>query len=61
MHNLTFHTVDMATLAPQGARYVVIAIYGEWREGDVASDPQQIPQVQRELRKRFMTRFDSAH
>ena len=58
MSNLTFETVDIPTLAAQGARYVVIAIFGEWRDGDVTNDPLQIPQVQRELRKRFMTRFD---
>ncbi len=58
MHHLIFHTEEIPQLAPSGARYVVVAVCGEWRDGDVTNDASQIPHVQRQLRKRFMTRFE---
>ncbi|HEY0721770.1 MAG TPA: hypothetical protein VGE50_11025 [Gammaproteobacteria bacterium] len=48
----------MPRLASLGARYVVIAVCGDWRDGDITNYRHRIPQLQRELRKRFMTRFD---
>lgn len=59
MSYLKLLTVDIPSLIPQGARYVVIAIYEDWREGEVTNDPRQIPHIERELRKRFLNRFDS--
>ena len=43
-------------MAEAGARYVVVACCGTWRDGEVAGFSYQIPRVQRELRKRFMNR-----
>lgn len=58
MEFLNFQTKEFPQLEAVGARYVVVAVYGAWRDGDVTNDRRQIPRLQRELRKRFMTRFD---
>lgn len=58
MTNLVFHTEEIPRLAGVGARYVVVAVCGEWRDGKVTNEAAQIPRLQRELRKRFMTRFE---
>ncbi len=55
---LTFQTREVPRLASLGARYVVIAVCGDWRDGDITNYRHRIPHLQRELRKRFMTRFD---
>lgn len=57
MTNLIFHTQEIPQLAVAGARYVVVAVCGAWRDGQVTNDASQIPRLQRELRIRFMTRF----
>lgn len=56
MEILRFHTEEFPHLEAVGARYVVVAVYGNWRDGDATNDPQRIPHMQRELRKRFMSR-----
>lgn len=60
MEYLQFHTQEFPTLEAVGARYVVVAMHGAWRDGRATNDRRQIPRVQRELRKRFMTRFEQA-
>jgi hypothetical protein len=57
METLRFHTEEFPHLEGVGARYVVVAVYGTWRDGEATNDRRRIPQVQRELRKRFMSRF----
>jgi len=57
METLRFHTEEFPHLEVVGARYVVVAVYGNWRDGDATNDRRRIPQMQRELRKRFMSRF----
>jgi hypothetical protein len=54
---LQFHTEEFPAFQGSGARYVVVAYFGEWRDGDVTDNPALIPQLQRELRKRFMNRL----
>jgi hypothetical protein len=54
---LKFHTQEMPEMAEAGARYVVVAHYGEWRDGLATNYPAEIPKLQRELRKRFMNRL----
>lgn len=60
MQFLRFHTEEFPHLEAVGARYVVVAVYGEWRDGDATNDPNRIPQLRRELRKRFMSRLNNA-
>jgi hypothetical protein len=60
MEKLKFHTQDLPQMAEAGARYVVVAHFGEWRDGLTTNYKAEIPKLQRELRKRFMKRFDSA-
>lgn len=60
MEFLNFQTQEFPQLEAVGARFVVVAVYGSWRDGDATNDHRQIPRLQRELRKRFMTRFDEA-
>lgn len=59
MDNIKFHTQDLPQMTEVGARYVVVAHYGEWRDGLATNYKAEIPKLQRELRKRFMKRFDS--
>jgi len=54
---LSFHTEVMPQLAQVGARYVVVAYCGKWRDGLTTSDESQIPALQRKLRLRFMKRY----
>jgi hypothetical protein len=54
---LTFHTEELPQLAGAGARYVVVACCGTWRDGEVTGDAKMIPALQRTLRKRFMNRL----
>jgi hypothetical protein len=58
MTKLIFHTQEIPQLTVAGARYVVVAVCGAWRDGQVTNDASQIPRLQRELRIRFMTRFE---
>ncbi len=60
MNALKYHTEEMPSLAPTGARYVIIAHFGSWRDGAATSNPGDIPQLKRELRKRFMNRLATA-
>jgi hypothetical protein len=55
--HLKFYTQELPAYHDMGARYVVVAYYGDWRDGDVTSSVAQIPVLQRELRKRFMNRL----
>jgi hypothetical protein len=57
MEMLKFHTEEMPMYEEMNARYVVVAYCGSWRDGEATSNPSLIPQLQRELRKRFMNRF----
>lgn len=59
MDFLRFHTEEFPMLESIGARFVVVAVHGAWRDGRTTNDRHQIPRMQRELRKRFMTRFES--
>jgi len=54
---LKFHTEELPAYEGAGARYVVVAVYGSWRDGEVTNNPALIPSLQRELRKRFMNRL----
>jgi hypothetical protein len=60
MDTLKFHTQEMPMYDEMGARYVVVATYGNWRDGEATSSPAQIPRLKRELRKRFMNRYAAA-
>jgi hypothetical protein len=60
MDMLQFHTEEMPMYEALGARYVVVACYGSWRDGEATSNPHLIPQLKRELRKRFMNRYAAA-
>lgn len=60
MEMLKFHTQEMPHYEEAGARYVVVAYCGDWREGEATSNPYMIPQLKRELRKRFMNRIAAA-
>ena len=60
MKFLRFHTEEFPNLEAAGARYVVVAVCGQWRDGDATNERQMIPQLQRKLRKRYMSRFISA-
>jgi len=57
MDYLKFHTEEMPHLAEAGARYVVVACCGTWRDGEVTNSTVHIARLQRELRKRFMNRI----
>lgn len=57
MDYLKFHTEEFPHLAEAGARYVVVACCGTWRDGEVASSIAHVAQIQRRLRKRFMNRI----
>lgn len=54
---LKFHTEEFPHLAEEGARYVVVACCGTWRDGEVTNSVTHIGRLQRELRKRFMNRI----
>lgn len=56
---LKFYTQELPAYEEAGARYVVVAYYGDWRDGDVTSNPAHIPVLERNLRKRFMNRIGS--
>ncbi len=55
---LKFHTEELPYLAESGARYVVVACCGSWRDGEVTNSASHIGRLQRELRKRFMNRIN---
>lgn len=55
--NLKFHTEEFPAFQEIGARYVVVASFGAWRDGEATNNPANIPKIQRELRKRFMNRL----
>jgi len=55
--SLRFHTEEIPGYEEVGARYVVVAYFGSWRDGEVTNNPASIPGIQRELRKRFMNRL----
>jgi hypothetical protein len=55
--NLKFHTQELPAYEEAGARFVVVAYFGTWRDGEVTNNPAQIPVIKRELRKRFMNRL----
>jgi len=55
---LKFHTEEFPHLAEAGARYVVIACCGSWRDGEATSSRDHIAVLKRELRKRFMNRIN---
>jgi hypothetical protein len=57
MDTLKFHTQDMPMYEEMGARYVIVAYCGNWRDGEATSNPSLIPRLKRELRKRFMNRY----
>ena len=57
MEMLKFHTEEMPMYEEAGARYVVVAYCGSWRDGEATSSPDMIPRIKRELRKRFMNRY----
>lgn len=57
MKTLKFHIEEMPRYEEAGARYVVVAYCGTWRDGEATSNPKLIPKLRRELRKRFMNRF----
>jgi len=57
MEMLKFYTQELPQYEEMGARYVVVATYGSWRDGEATSNPQLIPRLKRELRKRFMNRY----
>ena len=58
MDMLQLHTEEIPEYEGLGARYVVVAHYGEWRDGEVTNDPKRIPALEQKLRKRFMNRFN---
>lgn len=58
MDYLKFHTEEFPHLAEAGARYVVVAYCGAWRDGEVTNSTTQIARLQRELRKRYMNRIN---
>lgn len=55
---LKFHTEELPAYEDAGARYVVVAYCGTWRDGEVTNNRARIPVIQRELRKRFMNRLN---
>lgn len=55
--SLQFRTEEIPAYQEIGARYVVVAYFGTWRDGEVTNNPASIPSLQRELRKRFMNRY----
>lgn len=57
MEMLKFHTQELPMYEEIGARYVVVAYCGGWRDGEATSNPQMIPKLMRDLRKRFMNRL----
>jgi len=60
VESLQFHTEELPELTEAGARYVVVAYCGAWRDGEVTSDATQIPALKRKLRKSFMSRLSAA-
>lgn len=58
MEYLQFHTEEMPELEAVGARFVVVAYCGSWRDGEATSQASRIPQLKRELRRRFMQRVE---
>ena len=60
MESLQFSVHEVPELADQGINYVVVAICGNWRDGEACNDARQLPQLQRTLRKRFMARLPPA-
>lgn len=59
MEVLEFHTQEMPEMTDAGARFVVVAYCGTWRDGMATNSKADIPRLQRELRKRFMNRLES--
>lgn len=59
MENLQFYVEELPELAGVGARYVIVAYCGTWRDGEVTSDASDLPALQRKLRKRFMSRLQA--
>jgi hypothetical protein len=59
MDMLEFHTQEMPEMADAGARFVVVAYCGTWRDGLATNSKTEIPRLQRELRKRFMNRLET--
>lgn len=57
MDVLEFHTQEMPEMADAGARFVVVAFCGTWRDGMATNNKADISKLQRELRKRFMNRL----
>ena len=57
MEMLRFHTEETPMYEEMDARYVVVAHCGSWRDGEATSNPNLIPPLKRELRKRFMNRY----
>ncbi len=57
MKELKYSIKEFPALEQSGARYVIIAHFDSWRDGATTSNPLVIPQLKRELRKRFMNRF----
>lgn len=57
MEMLKFHTEESPMYEEMDARYVVVAHCGAWRDGEATSNPNKIPELKRELRKRFMNRY----
>lgn len=58
MEMLKFHIEEMPVMYEgMGARYVVVAHCGSWRDGEATNSPNLIPELKRELRKRFMNRY----
>lgn len=60
MQQLKFHLEDYPQLEALGARYVIVAHCGSWRDGVVTNDAEKISTIKRELRRRFMLRHNMA-
>lgn len=58
MEMLQFHIKEFPGYECNGARFVVIAHCGDWRDGEVTNDPRLLPRLEQALRKRFMNRFN---
>ena len=56
MEALQFSVHELPELAEHGAGFIVVAVCGEWRDGEAYDDAWQLPHKQRELRRRFMAR-----
>ena len=58
--SLKFYVNDFPCYEMLGARYVVIALCDNWRDGLVTNDAEKLPTLKYELKKRFMRRFITA-